>query len=779
MERKESEKTQEWEAFAKIKVIENGGQKKVLVRGQPYMNWETGDQAGQRVAIVELYKSGLAKQEELAKAFGVHIKSVYNYITTFEEEGMQGLVGERSGPKQSWKLTPEVRGKILLTVLKSNVREYVVIQKELEKNWNVKVSIESIRQVLIENGFIEERIRRDDLKIQQGELFGRSDLQVELDLTENEQQSKQSFLIKEPDKEQESDINHTKDKAKRYYSPAQRIYLDELERSLSESYIEKGEYNAYAGGLLFVPMIERYNFISTIKKVIDIETHEGYSLEELCLTLFYFDIFGFRSIENFKTVYPEEFGLLVGKLSSPSIFTLRRFLHKVRELNKGEKLMEEFVKEYLRKGLVRWGVLYIDGHFLPYYGIYLISMGWHGVRKIPMKGSYNFIGVDKKFNPWIFLIRSSREDLLKKIPEMILKAKDLAKEAGISEDELKNLIVIFDREGFSAELFRILDGQESENGKFKVIFVTWAKYSDWVDNIEDEKFDKSLKVSYEIQKPKEYRYFETDRNMNKYGKIRAIVVERVKDKKRMAIYTNAEKSEVESERIVQLICRRWGEEDLIKELLMKHLINYSPGYVIEDMEKQPMVDNPKIDELKQKRTNLKSELSQLKTTFGEEVLKMEEEGKFNSDEIKKKCILIIADIQTIRSKITLLDQEIDKFPEEVRYDEAHNGKKLVEFNYEKKRFLDCIKIFTYNMEKQMCKMLLNYYDVKKEIYPALSMIVRRGGFIKLEQGKLIVRLKRFKDPEINYAARHLCEDLNQMNPVTLDKFRLPIRYEVT
>lgn len=74
--------------------------------------------------------------------------------------------------------------------------------------------------------------------------------------------------------------------------------------------------------------------------------------------------------------------------------------------------------------------------------------------------------------------------------------------------------------------------------------------------------------------------------------------------------------------------------------------------------------------------------------------------------------------------------------------------------------------------------MLNYYDIKKEIRPALAMLVKRGGNVKLEGGKLRVRLRRFKNPEINYAVRHLCEDLNQMEPFSLDKFHLPMHYEV-
>jgi hypothetical protein len=232
-----------------------------------------------------------------------------------------------------------------------------------------------------------------------------------------------------------------------------------------------------------------------------------------------------------------------------------------------------------------------------------------------------------------------------------------------------------------------------------------------------------------------------------------------------------------AERIIQLICRRWGEENLIKELINKHLIEYSPGYEAEDRKEQPMVENPRVTELKQHRANLKNELAQVKSKFGHEVLE-EMSKEANWDEVKKKRLMTIAEIESIRSRITLLEQELDNLPKEIRFDEAHDGKRIAEFDYEKKRFLDCIKVFTYNVGKQMCRLLLNHYDVKKEIYPALSMIVRRGGTVKLEGGELTVRLRKFMNPEIDYAARHLCEDLNRMNPFTLDRFHLPVHYEV-
>jgi len=316
--------------------------------------------------------------------------------------------------------------------------------------------------------------------------------QLQLPFTYNSEPTKGDEIDLEVDnnKAEERELNNfqvVQSRALRYYSCAQRIYLDQLER---------GYYNAYAGGLLFAPLLEFYSFLSTLKGVIDIDTYRGYSLEELCTTLFYFDVFDFHSMEDFKRAYPEEFGLLIGRSYSPSLFTLRRFLHKVRELEKSEILIDEFALTYLKTGIAKWGVIYIDGHFLPYYGIYPITKGWHGVRKIPMKGSYNFIGVDAQFTPWIFLVRSSSEDLLQKIPEILEKAKKIGKEIGLSDE----LILIFDREGYSAELYRFLDGRDRKDKKRRAIFISWAKYTDkWVNNLAEEIFDKSVNVKYEIQ----------------------------------------------------------------------------------------------------------------------------------------------------------------------------------------------------------------------------------------------------------------------------------------
>ncbi|KKM88761.1 hypothetical protein LCGC14_1255470, partial [marine sediment metagenome] len=542
-----------------IRIEKTGEIKVVLVNGQQYMSWKLGDEESQRFAVVQLYRCGLGNQEKLAELFGLHVNTVQKYIADFTRDGLQGLISQRSGPKDKWKITPEIKALILFIALKEGILGYDAIKKRLAK-WDEHVSIPSIRQVLLENGIIMDMSVLDS-KEQQKELFNFQDkeqiyldfgIDVELAETISEKgvKSKEEKSVDVGEVESSSEI---KKNDRSFFSQSQRVYLDQLEH---------GCYNAYAGGLLFVPLLEKYSFLPPLRRIINIPTHEGYSLEELCLTLFYIDSFAFRSMEDFKRVYPEEFGALIGRSFSPSRFTLRRFLHKVRKLKKSEELIDEFAYEYLKSGIACFSVLYIDGHFLPYYGMYPVTKGWHGVRQMPMKGSYNFLGVDENFTPWIFLIRSSSEDLLQKIPEIVAKAKEAAARAGVDQEQLEDIVVVFDREGYSAELYRYLEGRDKEDKKRRAIFISWAKYADkWVYNIPDEKLEHTVIVAYDIQKSEEVKYFNTERTMSKYGKIRTIVIESGDDRKRMAIYTNGDEDEIDSDTVIQLICRRWGEEN--------------------------------------------------------------------------------------------------------------------------------------------------------------------------------------------------------------------------
>src|SRR5436309_9141156 len=269
-----------WTPEKCLKVVPCEAITRVLVKGQPYMSWPSGDEGCVRMAIVQLYDCGLATQEELAEAFGRHVNSVQRYVRDFARDGMVGLMSGRSGPKGRWKLTPELRGKILLIVLREGIWKLEAIQQRLMETWHEVVSVPSIQQVLEENGLGEPATRGIGDAVVQGELFAlEPEPQLVLPLDGPAAQPKKQVGAGSVRERQSATTNsHAaggeagaadlgRGRRRDSYSPAQRVYLDRL---------EQGAYNAYAGGLLFAPLLARYNFAATLSRVITIATHEGY-----------------------------------------------------------------------------------------------------------------------------------------------------------------------------------------------------------------------------------------------------------------------------------------------------------------------------------------------------------------------------------------------------------------------------------------------------------------------------------------------------------------------
>ena len=239
-----------WQPEKSIQVVEGNGRTRVIVKGKPYMSWQSGDEGCVRLVIVQLYECGLGTEEDLAKAFGRHVNSVQKYLKDFAGEGIRGLISERRGPQGRWKLTPELRGKILLIVLREGIGKLEAIQQRLLETWHEAVSVPSIQQGLAENGLGEPTPKGVGDTAVQGELLAfQPEPQLILPLDGPAAQSREQVgagsARATPSGTGDGHaaggeaIAGAADLGRGWrrdsYSPAQRVYLDRL---------EQGAYNA-------------------------------------------------------------------------------------------------------------------------------------------------------------------------------------------------------------------------------------------------------------------------------------------------------------------------------------------------------------------------------------------------------------------------------------------------------------------------------------------------------------------------------------------------------
>ena len=84
----------------------------VTVHGLATFAWDAGDEAGRRLAAVQLVRLRAASQGQVAEGFGVDPATIWRWDQALAASGVAGLVPARRGPKRASKLTPQLAERI-------------------------------------------------------------------------------------------------------------------------------------------------------------------------------------------------------------------------------------------------------------------------------------------------------------------------------------------------------------------------------------------------------------------------------------------------------------------------------------------------------------------------------------------------------------------------------------------------------------------------------------------------------------------------------------------
>jgi len=93
-------------------VTGTGGGGLVTVQGLATFAWDGGDEAGRRLAAVQLVRVRAASQGQVAAAFGVDPATVWRWDKALAVGGVAALVPARRGPKGASKLTAPLVARI-------------------------------------------------------------------------------------------------------------------------------------------------------------------------------------------------------------------------------------------------------------------------------------------------------------------------------------------------------------------------------------------------------------------------------------------------------------------------------------------------------------------------------------------------------------------------------------------------------------------------------------------------------------------------------------------
>jgi len=701
---------------------------------RPVVSFNPDNINERRVAVVQLVELKYCNQNNAGKICGFHRNTVFSLLRTKRLLGIEALFEDDRGPKSPWKYVGEIR-----TIIKKLQRKYPdwsdqQIADEAAKHLETPISRSAVARI---------RTEKDDLKHTKRLKHDLEELAKIADSIDIKEHDKRQLLFNFDDDPEFKKIveEAAKEDSPKTHTNTDKTLLDQL---------KEGQRNVFAGMLFHHLFLNEVNFSSAFA-YLPRGNNNTYGHYELFESIFFGLQIGLNSIEAHKLVNSRDLGLLLGKTSSPDETSIRRRLQGIAEDRPSENLIDYFANLFLTKGFIDPEVFFIDGHFLPYYGLKALQKGYFTVRRLAMKGNEIYAVTDINGKPLFFITEGCEIDFR----PVIKRAAEKVIGLGINRP-----LFVFDRGGYGVHFF----SQMIERADF----VTWAKYVKQKE-LGDLQYTSCLKFNdkkYLIaEKQKLIR--ESISTAQKEGRetptsleVRMVIFKELNHGTPIAIYTSDQKKPAGD--IAYYMLHRWGEsENFFKEIMSLYNFNYHPGYDIKALEEQPMVDNPEIKTIKRTIKGIKQKIGNL--VFE----KQQTENKLN----KRKDIRLNNKLDNLHKEIDEFNQELSNFnaklkeiPEKISIIEVLHGKLMNKADLEKKKIHDLIQMIAFHSREHLIQIFRSCYEDTRDVKQVLTKITKLPGYVTLTGNTLFVLLDWIEDKKHRDAAIKFCHLINRMAP---------------
>lgn len=698
---------------------------------------DMNDIESRKLAVVDLVELGYLKKGQAAELCEFHRNSVTNLVKKKELFGYKGVLIMDKGPKRGWKINKNMLGRIKYLISQGALTDEQIAQV-VSKEFDTPISRSSIQRTRT----IGQRLEPPPKDI------AKAALEFEKHYAQ-ERQLEFDFALKADPLLREKTESFAKELPAITYSASDEQYLELL---------EKGFRSRYAGSLLYNVPLAEIGFGALVDDLYP-PYSTGYSAREILLTLFHSLQLGFPSVESLKKLERPEFGLLIGKASSPLNETIHDRLNSLVPLRHSERLIENAAISSIKAGYIDLGCLFIDGHVFPYHGIEPISKAYHTVRRMVIKGNMHYGVNDGRGRPLLFISEPAHRDFR----EVVLEIIDQLKGLGITFPR-----IVFDREGYGVDFFKAI-------AEKRATFITWGKHvakktleaiTDWFCSV------KVNGICYNL-----YEEPRAIRNDTASIDLRMVVFENLNNSKRVPIFTNNTRMPIYE--VAELMLGRWGaSEDYYKEMQARYNLNYNPGYDIKELISMPLVKNPKLKELKRKKKALSAKIKALESLLGKKILNNSDEA-LTVERLKNRQRKLLPQLTSLSKKRDEIDKDLEKTPEKVSVVEILKGQKMKACDLEKKKIYDAIQIIAYNTRERLVELFKEAYKDSRDCKQILDMITSRGGIVKLFGKTLVVILDRFHNRKYQKAAEDFCNKINSMSAKSCDRFGFTIYFRVS
>jgi transposase len=317
----------------------------VFVFGLVTFTFDCSDQAGRRLAAVQLVRTKIASARDVASAFGVTETTLWRWVGAFTDGGVAALVPEQSGPKGPSKLTERLRTRIVAADAAGLTLSKIAAQ--------VGVSTATVRVAL-------------------GRVGSRSAQQSEpppaSPLDDNDDDARDAEPEAAPADEAHADVGELVVLAAPAPRTAERVAARFGDLVQAPVRITEGAQLPLVGLLLALPALEMTGLLQVAGDVLPSMRKGFYGLRVTLLMAVFMALLRQPRAEAATRLPPVDLGRVLGLDRAPEVKTLRRKLSELASHGKGAELQAALGAHHVSSRPEAMGFLYLDGHVRVYSG---------------------------------------------------------------------------------------------------------------------------------------------------------------------------------------------------------------------------------------------------------------------------------------------------------------------------------------------------------------------------------------------------------------------------
>jgi len=382
----------------------------VSVHGLATFAWDAGDEAGRRLAAVQLVRLRAVSQVQAAAAFGVDPVTVWRWDQALAAGGVAGLVPARRGPKGASKLTPDLAERIReLDAAGARPGEIAAA---------TGVSTFSVRNAL---GRVAARGQ------------GAAAAAGSAGLAAGDDGERLAAVVPVlPD-------------------PVPRDGERVLARwgLLGEGAVPvftAGARYPLAGLLLALPALEDTGLLAAARQVYGRLKGGFYGLGATLLTLVFLALAGEPRAEGATRVPPAALGRVLGLDRAPEVKTIRRKLGELAAAGKAADLIMALARHHAAARPDTLGFLYVDGHARVYSGTQTVQKTHVARLKFPAPATMETWVTGQDGDPVFMVVAEPSESLAGELRRLLPDLRGIVGQG-------RRVTVCFDRGGWSPALF--------------------------------------------------------------------------------------------------------------------------------------------------------------------------------------------------------------------------------------------------------------------------------------------------------------------------------------